>query len=63
MSPGSAGYSVPMVSGCVMTTGFPVPNWRPCVISYPRSHPGYADKFAVHECRVVDGMVVFDGVI
>jgi len=31
--------------------------------AYPRSHPGYADKFAVHECRVVDGMVVFDGVI
>ncbi len=30
--------------------------------AYPRSHPAYGDKHAVHTCRVVDGMVVLDGV-
>ncbi len=25
---------------------------------YPRSRPAFADKFAVHECRVVDGVTV-----
>jgi galactokinase len=24
--------------------------------AYPRSHPGLAEKYAVHECRVVDGV-------
>ncbi len=27
---------------------------------YPRSHPDYADDFAVHVCRVVDGITVLD---
>jgi galactokinase len=27
---------------------------------YPRSYPEYADKFAVHICKVVDGVKVFD---
>jgi hypothetical protein len=27
---------------------------------YPRSHPAYADKFAVHPCRIVDGITVLD---
>ncbi len=27
---------------------------------YPRSRPDYADKFAVHICKVVDGIKVFD---
>ncbi|NLH15972.1 MAG: hypothetical protein GX455_05285, partial [Phycisphaerae bacterium] len=27
---------------------------------YPRSVPDYADKFAVHVCKVVDGVKVFD---
>ncbi len=30
---------------------------------YRRSHPAYADKHAVHTCRVVDGMVILDGVV
>jgi galactokinase len=27
---------------------------------YPRSHPSYADAFAVHVCRVVDGVTTLD---
>ena len=30
--------------------------------AYPRSHPKYADKFAVHVCKVVDGVKVFEGI-
>ncbi|MHC4213597.1 MAG: galactokinase [Planctomycetota bacterium] len=29
--------------------------------AYPRSHPEYRNKFAVHTCKVVDGVRVFDG--
>jgi len=29
-------------------------------MGYPRSHPAYADAFAVHVCRVVDGITVVD---
>ena len=28
---------------------------------YPRSRPDYADKFAVHVCRVVEGVTVLPG--
>lgn len=31
--------------------------------AYPRSRPDFADKFAVHTCKVVDGVKVFDGVL
>ncbi len=31
--------------------------------AYRRSHPAYGDKHAVHTCRVVDGMVILDGVV
>jgi galactokinase len=27
--------------------------------AYPRSRPGFADKFAIHTCKVVDGVKVF----
>ncbi len=30
---------------------------------YPRSHPEFADAFAMHVCRVVDGITVLDGTI
>ena len=32
-------------------------------VAYPRSHPDFADSYAVHVCRVVDGVKVleFDG--
>ena len=31
-------------------------------IAYPRSHPRYEKKYAVHVCKLVDGVAVFDGV-
>jgi galactokinase len=31
--------------------------------AYPRSHPAYADKYAVHVCKVVDGVRVYDGLL
>lgn len=30
--------------------------------AYPRSHPDVADKYAVHPCRIVDGIRLLDGV-
>jgi galactokinase len=27
---------------------------------YPRSHPEYADRFAVHACKIVDGITVLE---
>jgi len=30
---------------------------------YPRSRPDFADKYAVHVCKVVDGVKVFEGLI
>jgi galactokinase len=29
-------------------------------IGYPRSHPAYADNFATHVCRTVDGITTLD---
>ncbi len=31
--------------------------------AYPRSHPDYADKFAVHICSVTDGVKLFEGLM
>lgn len=31
--------------------------------SYPRSHPRYADSYAVHICKVVDGVKVYDSLL
>ena len=31
--------------------------------AYPRSHPAFADKYAVHVCKVVDGVKIFEGKI
>ena len=30
---------------------------------YPRSHPAYTDRYAIHTCRVVEGVTVFDGLL
>jgi galactokinase len=30
---------------------------------YPRSRPGFAEKYAVHICKVVDGVKVFEGML
>lgn len=32
-------------------------------IAYPRSRPDYADKYAVHTCKVVDGIKLFKDVL
>jgi galactokinase len=32
-------------------------------IAYPLSHPLYKDKYAVHACKLVDGIAVFDGLL
>ncbi|HOK94949.1 MAG TPA: hypothetical protein PK052_04230 [Anaerohalosphaeraceae bacterium] len=31
--------------------------------AYPRSRPDFADKYAVHTCKVVDGIVLFENAI
>jgi len=31
--------------------------------AYPRSHPDFADKYAVHICKVVDGIKVYEGLL
>ena len=31
--------------------------------AYPRSQPDFADKYAVHTCKVVDGIVLFDDIL
>ena len=31
--------------------------------AYPRSRPDFADKYAVHTCKVVDGIVLFEDVL
>ena len=30
---------------------------------YTRRHPEYGDKYAVHECAMVDGVTVHEGVL
>jgi galactokinase len=32
-------------------------------VAYPRNHPEYKDKYAVHICKVVDGVKVYDGLL
>jgi galactokinase len=32
-------------------------------MAYPLSRPDYADKYAVHICKIVDGVKVFDGLL
>ena len=31
--------------------------------AYPRSHPEYRNRYAVHTCRIVDGVRVYDGLL
>lgn len=32
-------------------------------VAYPRSHPAYADSYAVHVCKVVEGVKLYDGLL
>jgi len=34
---------------------------RAVATAYPRSHPAYAERFAVHSCRMVDGITALPG--
>jgi galactokinase len=34
---------------------------RAVTAGYPRSHPDYADRFAIHSCRMVDGITELPG--
>lgn len=36
---------------------------RAITIGYPRSHPQYADHYAVHVCRIVEGVKVIRGLL
>lgn len=31
--------------------------------TYPRNHPAYADRYAVHTCKVVQGVEVYEGLL
>jgi galactokinase len=32
-------------------------------VTYPRSRPDFADKYAVHVCKVVDGVRVYNDLL
>jgi galactokinase len=32
-------------------------------VAYPRTHPAYADRYAVHVCKVVEGVKVYDDLL
>ena len=32
-------------------------------VAYPRSHPVYADSYAVHVCKVVEGVKLYDDLL
>jgi galactokinase len=32
-------------------------------VAYPSSHPEYGDKYAIHTCKLVEGVTVFDGLL
>ena len=32
-------------------------------VAYPRAHPAFGDKYAVHSCKIVDGVKVFKDAI
>ena len=44
-------------SGALVKAGAVAALRKAVQTAYPRSYPGLADLFAVHECRVVDGVV------
>lgn len=36
---------------------------RAVALGYPRCHPDFADKYAVHVCKLVDGVTVLKGLV
>ena len=47
-------------AGCLMYADAEVGVRKAVETAYPRSHPDFKDKYAVHVCKVVDGVVVLD---
>lgn len=48
-------------SGALVLTGSEQALRDAVETAYPRSHPSFADKYAVHSCRMVDGITVMPG--
>jgi galactokinase len=48
-------------SGALVLTGSEQALRDAVAVAYPRSHPGYADRYAVHSCRMVDGITSLPG--
>jgi hypothetical protein len=32
-------------------------------VAYPRSYPQYCDKYAIHICKIVEGVRVYDNLL
>jgi galactokinase len=47
-------------AGALVLSGGAVALKKAVETAYPRSRPDFADKFAVHTCKVVDGVKVFE---
>jgi galactokinase len=47
-------------AGALVLSGGAVAVKKAVETAYPRSRPDFADKFAIHTCKVVDGVKVFD---
>ena len=50
-------------SGAIVKAESVEPLKRAVDEAYPKKHPAYAEKYAVHACVTVDGMAVFDDLI
>jgi len=50
-------------AGCIASS-WAVPRIERMVAqAYPKCHPNYGDKFAVHSCKMVDGVLTFQGLL
>ncbi|HUW18497.1 MAG TPA: hypothetical protein VMW16_04275 [Sedimentisphaerales bacterium] len=50
-------------SGALVKAGSVESLKRAVDVAYPRSHPEYRDRYAVHTCKVVEGVKVYDGLL
>lgn len=50
-------------AGCLVTAEQAEQAKKAVDTAYPRSRPAFADKYAVHTCKVVDGIMLFDNVL
>ncbi|MCE5187132.1 MAG: hypothetical protein LLF76_13510 [Planctomycetaceae bacterium] len=47
-------------AGCLVSAGQADAAKKAIEVGYPRSRPDFADKYAVHTCKVVEGIKLFD---